>query len=129
MKCLETLIRSVSGAGKGQKNLSNVKYLGWQDDMEPIYKQTTVLLRVPKHDGLSLMVLEALARGRQVIWTNKFPFCYYVHSYVDVKNALLQIKEHQVLNYRGARYVIETLNEETIITRLIEIYKSLRRRT
>jgi len=59
----------------------------------------------------------------------KFPFCYYVHSYVDVKNALLQIKEHQVLNYRGARYVIETLNEETIITRLIEIYKSLRRRT
>jgi hypothetical protein len=115
----------VGGTGKGQKNMPNIEYLGWQEDMESLYAQTTVLLRVPQHDGLSLMLLEALAHGRQVIYSNRFPHCYHARIYDEVKNALLQIKENPTLNYKGVDYVKETFDQEKTIQKLIQIYDSL----
>jgi glycosyltransferase involved in cell wall biosynthesis len=48
---------------------SNIKLLGRVDNLEKIYDESTVLIRMTKHDGLSFMVLEALAHGRYVIWS------------------------------------------------------------
>jgi len=48
---------------------SNIEFLGHPDSLEDVYLQTTVLIRVVEHDGLSFMVLEALAHGRYVIWS------------------------------------------------------------
>lgn len=115
----------VGGTGEGQENLSNVEYLGWQEDMELVYTQTTVLLRVPQHDGLSLMVLEALAHGRQVIYSNKFPHCYYAQNYDEVKKDLLRIKENQTLNYKGSEYVKKEFNTDKTTQKLIQIYNTL----
>jgi hypothetical protein len=51
----------------------NVRCLGWVEDMTPLYARTHALLRLPRHDGLSFMVQEALALGRHTIWTYPFP--------------------------------------------------------
>lgn len=50
----------------------NVEFLGYQRQMDAVYGRSHVLLRLPRHDGLSYMVLEALNHGRQVIWNLPF---------------------------------------------------------
>jgi hypothetical protein len=48
----------------------NATYHGWVDDIGPSIDAVTVVVRPTRHDGMPLMVLEALARGRHVIWSN-----------------------------------------------------------
>lgn len=57
-------------AGLGPHTPANVEFLGWVDDMVGLYARSSVLLRLPAHDGLSFMVLEAMAAGRYVIWNH-----------------------------------------------------------
>lgn len=52
----------------------NVQNVGWVEDLRAVYEASTVLIRFTPRDGLSLMVLEALALGRHVIWTQPFPY-------------------------------------------------------
>jgi hypothetical protein len=51
----------------------NVRCLGWVEDMAPLYARAHALLRLPRHDGLSFMVQEALVFGRYAIWSYPFP--------------------------------------------------------
>lgn len=50
----------------------NVEALGWVNDADAVIAQTTLYVRPTSHDGLSNLVLEALANGRYVLWT--YPF-------------------------------------------------------
>jgi glycosyltransferase involved in cell wall biosynthesis len=50
----------------------NVEFLGYQRQIDVVYARSHALLRLPRHDGLSYMVLEALNHGRQVIWNLPF---------------------------------------------------------
>lgn len=62
--------------GTGSPDLAappNVKFLGWVPDVTPLIENSAVLLRLPEHDGMSLVVLEALARGRHVAWKYAIP--------------------------------------------------------
>jgi glycosyl transferase family 1 len=52
---------------------ANVTALGWVEDMHEVLTQTTLYVRPTSHDGLSNLVLEALAYGRYVLWTYPFP--------------------------------------------------------
>ncbi len=47
----------------------NIIPLGWVDRMTDLYSQVVLLIRLTEHDGLSFMVLEALAQGRHVFWS------------------------------------------------------------
>ena len=47
----------------------NLATPGYVRDMDALYRETTVLVRLTTHDGMSFMANEALARGRYVIWT------------------------------------------------------------
>lgn len=51
----------------------NVEALGWVNDADAVMTQTTLYVRPTSHDGLSNLVLEALANGRYVLWTCPFP--------------------------------------------------------
>jgi len=51
----------------------NWEHLGVCDDMSPVYAGVRVLLRPTSHDGQGRMVLEALARGRRVVWSGRLP--------------------------------------------------------
>jgi hypothetical protein len=64
--------------GLQEKSLSdaprNLRVYG-QVDLDRFYRQSTVLWRPVRHDGLSFMVLEALAHGRHVLYSYPFPGC------------------------------------------------------
>jgi glycosyltransferase involved in cell wall biosynthesis len=51
----------------------NWEHLGVRDDMSVVYAGVRVLLRPTAHDGQGRMVLEALARGRRVVWSGRLP--------------------------------------------------------
>jgi glycosyltransferase involved in cell wall biosynthesis len=104
----------------------NIVFLSWKNNLFEVYKQTTVLLRLTRYDGMSYMVMEALALGRQVIWScNNLPFCHYVRSYDQVKETLLEIRMNPRLNLEGAEYARKHLSSEYIIKELIKIYNKL----
>jgi hypothetical protein len=58
----------------------NVQSLGWVDDMHELWPRVGLLLRVTEHDGLPRMVLEALARGRYVIYSWPLEGCWFARS-------------------------------------------------
>lgn len=72
--------------------------LGWRNDLRDAYKESSVLVRFTPHDGLSLMVLEALSYGRHVIWTQPFPFIRQVNEYAGVEREILALYD---LHRRG----------------------------
>lgn len=104
----------------------NILFLGWQNNMNEIYRQSTILLRLTKHDGLSYMVIESLAMGRQVIWSHNFlPYCHYVKNYNEVKEAILEVQKDPKLNTCGAEYVRKNFSATIIIKKLTMIYNGL----
>jgi hypothetical protein len=65
----------------------NVRVQGWTNDIASVLQQSTVLWRPVQHDGLSFMVLEALAQGRHVLYS------YPLRGCVQVRNAEAAIRE------------------------------------
>jgi glycosyltransferase involved in cell wall biosynthesis len=72
--------------------------LGWRDNLPEIYKDVSMLIRYTPHDGLSLMVLEALSFGRHVAWTQQFPFVRTIRSYAEMEDNVRTLHE---LHQRG----------------------------
>lgn len=88
----------------------NVKFLGRRNDIETVYKDCNVLIRLPKHDSLSAMVLEMLARGRYVIYNKDIPHCHYATDYDSAKEALNEIVKLTGLNLEGSDYIRENFS-------------------
>jgi len=66
----------------------DVRNLGWRDQLDGPYRDSTVLLRFTPRDGLSLMVLEALSYGRYVLWSQDFSHSTLVQRYEDIEREL-----------------------------------------
>jgi len=67
-------IRVVSGDGSFVTDCPpNIRFDGWVKDMYAEYSNCTVLVRMADHDGLSMMVQEALILERHVVWNYPFP--------------------------------------------------------
>jgi glycosyltransferase involved in cell wall biosynthesis len=99
---------------------ADVISLGWCADLRGVYAQSTVLLRLTKHDGLSLMTLEALSYGRYVLWSRDFPFVTQVQSYADCERELSELLERHLagaLDPRSgaSRYVRERYDAQRCI--------------
>jgi len=117
----------VANNGYGIKKRANVEFLGWVNDMNKVYSQTTVFLRIPKHDGLSCMVLEALSAGRYVIYSYPLNGCFYARTYDDVRhylNKLLNTPELK-LNIEGRNFFIRNYDKNVLVKKLISIYQKV----
>lgn len=66
----------------------NVKIHGWAANLVPFLDAAAVLWRPVQHDGLSFMVLEAMARGRHVLYSYAFPGCTQVTSAATARKEL-----------------------------------------
>jgi hypothetical protein len=87
------------GAGRRQAGAPpNVEYTGEVHDMDARLDAASVLIRFTEHDGLSLSVIEALARGRHVIWTYDLPGVTVVRS---ADGAIAQLQRFHALHERG----------------------------
>lgn len=56
----------------------NVEVLGRlpMKEMEELYKKISFIIRIHISDGLSMSVLEAMAKGKKVVWNCEYPFAY-----------------------------------------------------
>ncbi len=98
-------------------NLKNVQFLGRisHEKMEKLYDKITILLRMPKHDGLSLMLLEALIKGKEIIYSYKFPYTQYASSEEEVSDKINEIIQKQPeFNKLGHQYVLKNYNTNNI---------------
>lgn len=110
---------------------ADVTQFGWRVNLDDIYRQSTVLVRFTRHDGLSIMALEALTHGRHVLWSQDFPFATQVACYEDIAREierLLSLHELGELRVRtdAARYVVETYGTKRCIERLVESWEAAR---
>lgn len=105
-------------------NLKNVQFLGRisHEKMEKLYDKITILLRMPKHDGLSLMLLEALIKGKEIIYSYKFPYTQYAASKEEVSDKINEIIQKQPeFNKLGHQYVLKNYNINDIKENLKKI--------
>lgn len=107
--------------------LKNVFFHGMLNkvEMEKLYNETTILFRFPEHDGLSMMLLEALAKGKQVIYPYEFPYVETPKSreLQDVLDTFKQaISKKPIINIDGAKFVTERYKEENIINEYKKIF-------
>ena len=98
------------------------KQIDYDTDMTEIYKKTSLLIRLTKHDGYSSMVLEALSLGRNVIWTYKIPHCF--QTVVEKEKLLIQFNKarKEIFNSSGAEWVRNNFNFTHFINKLESLY-------
>lgn len=113
----------IAGAyGKDAPVLPNVNYLGKLSNLEEIYRKTSVFLRLPEHDSLSAMVLEALARGRYVIYNKDFPYCHRADTLEHVRAKLEEIRRLTEPNRAGSEFVRERFSLQREAESLERVY-------
>ena len=118
---------------RGDKTLQgpeNVKIQGWTRDLAAVLQESSILWRPVQHDGLSFMVLEALAQGRHVLYSYPLPGC------IPVKNASMAIQEvnrlaclHERqnlgLNAAGLEVVEREFSEEIVRKNLLSRWEEI----
>ncbi|HTE86393.1 MAG TPA: glycosyltransferase [Dehalococcoidia bacterium] len=127
------VVGSASAVGEGlvpSHVPANVEFLSWVEDMAPVYARSTVLLRMAEHDGLSFMVLEALAAGRHVIWNHPLECVLYAADEAQARDRLeLLLGEHRAgplaLNASGRRSVMETHSPERVRDEILTRFERL----
>lgn len=100
----------------------NVQFCGYVTDVMARIDKSVVVLRLPKHDGKSMLVLEALARARHVVWNYEFPHVFYANCVDDVVEKLESLRAlhaagRLALNTKGREYVLEHFVREKIAER------------
>lgn len=120
----------VGATGEAYKPLpENVKALGWVENMDKIFEQAHVCVRFPEHDGLSTFVLEALARGKQVLYKYPFEQCMYCPDEETLgkgMEAVAHLFKQQLLpvNEDGMRFIREEFNGPVILGGLVKRLKA-----
>lgn len=100
--------------------LPNMHYQGTvgRQEMEELHKKCSIMYRYPEHDGLPLMMLEALGFGRQAI--NRYPFPHVITPEGDsieaIDAALGEILASPPrVNQEGSDYVKREFTKEKIL--------------
>ena len=107
----------IVGSDNDILNIKNVKFLGRlsPEEMISLYDKVSLLIRLPDHDGLSLMLIEALLKGKNVLYCYDFPHCYKVNNETELKKSLLNIfSKKPSANIDGRNYVLEKYDFSSI---------------
>ena len=116
-------ICGTDGSSVGVEPPPNVAFVGWIDDVASLYREATVFLRIPEHDGCSFSVREALAWGRHVIASYPYAHCLVGAEHarlVEHLRGLERLHREGALepNWAGRDYVLEEYDEARVYTRL-----------
>lgn len=96
---------------------ANVEYPGWVSDTAPVYADSSVVARIPEHDGIGGTVLEGLAHARHVIYTYPLPYVQQISRRADaLLEAVQQLRRaHEqgslALNSAGRQWVLDEHDE------------------
>ena len=101
----------------------NVQATGWVTDMEAVYRETTVYVRLTNHDGTSFMAIEALSHGRYVIWTFPLAGAARATGFDDAARIIRALLEQHNrgelgLNLAGRAAVMEEFDFDNLARKL-----------
>lgn len=115
-----------------RRRVANVTYHGWIGDTNPLVDASTVLLRPTQRDGGGppLMVLEALARGRYVIWSRECPGAFRGRSLDEIVSQLGWLRaQHRVHrlqpNHAGVESIRQSFLPESVTHEIEEFLDEL----
>jgi hypothetical protein len=121
-----------TAAGLGRELPPNVATPGWLPTIDDAYAESTVLIRQTTHDGMAFTAVEALARGRYVIWS--YPIAGGIHAsgFEDVRAALSSlIERHESgklpLNLSGRAHTLANFAPTRLVTQLDQRLRALLR--
>lgn len=104
---------------------ANMQFLGEVKNMDALYRKVSVLIRICRHDSLSAMVLEALARGRYVIYSEPFRHTLQASDTETAMTQLAALLQQTKPNDAGAQMVATEFSWRREIERLCEIYRDV----
>jgi glycosyltransferase involved in cell wall biosynthesis len=106
---------------------SNLKLIGWQskEEVSDLMEKIPILIRITKHDGFSVSVIESLAKGQEVIWSFPFSNCHFSRSSEDlilmISNCIELIEKRDCQpNEVNMKLISEQFNRETILKRYVK---------
>ncbi|WP_061007842.1 glycosyltransferase [Vibrio sp. CUB2] len=102
----------VAHDGENFDKSDSVKFHGWLDksDLNNLYDNTDVFVRMTSHDGLSYSVLEAMSRKMQVIFTYDYPNTNRVSTKDDLAEILKKYVNKKkngedIINHKGSDFI------------------------
>lgn len=116
-KCFPNILFYIVANNKKEYQLNNIVYVGKlnKNDMAKLYDKISILVRMPKHDGLSLMLLESLIKGKEVIYSYKFPYTHYAKNLNSLIKQMKKIVDKKpTINERGHNYIFSKFNQKDI---------------
>lgn len=123
----------VAGTGAGLDDPpANVRFLGWVDGMDGVYRAATVVVRMPEHDAIGGTVLEGLAYGKPVIYSYELDHCEHV-PFDDAEGliaVLRRLRDEWVrgelrLNESGREFVIRKFQPDLAVARLEKLVSGI----
>jgi len=89
---------------------NNVLFLGWISSTREILEESSIFIRIPEHDGLSLSVLEALYYGKQVVFSFPLPYTHTVTNESDLYKIVNELYNkwmigEDIINNQGKDFV------------------------
>lgn len=116
----DIIFHIVANEGFDELRLPNVRFYKKMnfDELNELYKKISVLVRLTEHDGLPMMMLESLAKGKSVVYR-------FTHPYVSTPKSLDRedviaafdaiVSKPPVLNEEGSRYVREFYSPDAVM--------------
>lgn len=108
----------------------NIRLLGWVEDLAKELANCVLYLRMTEHDGLSFLVLEALANGRYVCYSCPLEHTFHVKDYSTLKRIVANFYEEfqQGLikpNEAGREFIERNFDQKLILGNLIAKFKMI----
>jgi hypothetical protein len=104
-----------------KKQYRNVEFKGYvnKQEMDAIYANISILIRLPIHDGFSMMVIEAMAKGKTVIYSMNQEGTVYVDDYDKLREAFDEaLRSKPSINHEAVDYVKKNLDKKTIVEQI-----------
>lgn len=124
----KSMIFHVIGSdGKDLNAPENIIFHGWisQEEVAALMKKTAIFVRITKHDGNSMSVVEALGNGCEVIWSYPNEKTYLATNSDELISTLdnlkIQIEQKGLIpNRSNFEFVTENFKKEIIIGNYIK---------
>jgi len=99
-------------------------------DLDKFYRNSTILWRPVRHDGLSFMVLEALSHGRHVIYSYALPGCSQSASVGTSIEQIARLRDLHAskkltLNQEGLDIIARDYDREVVRKRILGRWEQL----
>lgn len=99
-------------------------------NLNEFYRNSTVLWRPVRHDGLSFMVLEALSHGRHVLYSYALPGCRQVATTKEAMEKITHLRDLHAskslsLNHEGVALIVRDYDREVVRKSLLDRWEQL----